>query len=157
MSVDEPGDEPGATRYDAFADYQSVSQSVARSIDQAVEAWAHIHSLHAADQRVPGHEAAEAAARLLTAATKLQPELEQDRDRVDTYDDILGAWEGEEGYIEQLKATSFERGCPEWTHEFVLQIRRAGWHLGYLQAGRQESDEDEDWVEGPVDKMLNDL
>lgn len=157
MSVEDPATDERATRYDAFADYQSVSQSVARSIDQAVEAWAQVHSLHAADQRVPGHQAAEAAARLLTAATKLQPELEEDRERVGAYDDILSDWKGEDGYVEELKATSFERGCPEWTHEFVLQIRRAGWHLGYLQAGRQETDETEDWVEGPVEEMLSDL
>jgi len=156
MSAD-GSDEERATRYDAFSDFQSVSQSVAQSIDQAVEAWAHIHSLHAADQRVPGHEAAEASARLLTAATKLQPELEQDRDRVDEYDEILADWEGEQGYIERLKDASFVRRCPEWCHEFILQVRRAGWHLGYLQAGRQKTDEDEDWVEGPVDKMLDDL
>jgi len=145
------------SRYEGFSDYNKVSRSVAESIDDAVDAYALIQSSHAEDERVKADLAAEGAGRILGAAIRLLPELEQDKDDVEEYGELLDDWTGDEGYIEQLKDARLSRDCPDWLGEFVVQIRRAGWELGYLQAGKTVKQESGDPVEDDTEAMFGEL
>ena len=56
----------------------------------------------------------------------------------------MDKWEGEEGYVNRFRRTPFNgTGDLEWFGDFVSDIRRAGWELGYLKAGREEKAEDQ--------------
>lgn len=154
-------------RYEGFADYYSVSQRIARSIDEAVQEYATIQRTHAENGRVNFDGA---GGRILAAALRLLPELKDQRDTEnDVYDEILVRWLDDEpenddlvvepeppmdGAIEQLMNARLKQGCPEFLHQFVIDIRRAGWELGYLQAGRHEAEEDVEWGEVDVRDMF---
>lgn len=151
------------TRFEGYSDYQTVSQSIARSIDNAVEAYVLVQSRHTEGARMNAETAAEASSHILGAAMKMLPELEAnakseeetDDSVEEIYTDILESWQGEEGYIEQLKRAQLVNECPSWLHDFVYEIRRAGFHLGYLKAGREKRTETPDWVEGKVENMFD--
>lgn len=133
------------TAWEGYSDYRTVSQAIARSIDEALEAYAGLDSLHAESARVQPEQAAQARASILSAALRLVPELEADKDTNDEYEKILNDWQGEaddeDGYIDQLDEVRLQQTCPAWLYDMVLQIRSAGWHLGYLQAGRRVQDD----------------
>lgn len=147
-SVDE------GTRWEGYANYQSVSFRVAESVDQAIDAYSQIESAHTEGARINPEFAAEARSQILSAAVRLYPELEQDRESVDLYDQILGRWEGQDGYLEKFSETSLRRSFPGWLVHFVIDIRSAAWELGYLQAGRRAKSEPEDPVEGMSSAMF---
>lgn len=155
-------------RYEGFADYYSVSQRIARSIDEAIQEYAAIQRTHAQGGRVNFDGAGE---RILAAALRLLPELKDQRDTENkVYDEILVRWLDDEaehddlavepeppmdGAIEQLMSARLDQECPEFLHQFVIDIRRAGWELGYLQAGRREAEEEVEWEEVDVRDMFN--
>lgn len=146
-------DRNSGERYEGFTDYQSVSQRIARSIDEAVQEYASLQRIHAENGKVPYDGAGE---RILAAALRLLPELEDQRETDVVYDEMLVRWKADEpvqddtevevptsGYIELLMTTQLNRDCPEWLYQFVTDIRRAGWELGYLKAGRHAEEDDE--------------
>jgi hypothetical protein len=147
-------------RFEGYSDYEIVSLRLGESIDKAVDAYAQIDAAHSEDANISPQFAAKARGRILSAAIKLLPALYADRDSVDTYDEMLEEWEegvgGEPGYIDRLKNTSLRRECPDWLYSFVLDIRRAGWELGHLQAGRTTKEYD-DPVEGETEAMFEGL
>jgi len=151
------GAESRPTRYEGYSDFTTVSRSVAEAVDNAVDAYSMIQSRHSEDARVSPDHAAEASAYILASALKLLPELEQDYDDVDEYQEILDAWKGDDGYIERLKEVSLTTQCPQWLGEFILEIRRAGWQLGYLQAGRTVKQEPDDPLETDTEAMFDNL
>lgn len=159
--IDDAGDAP--TEFEGYSDYQTVSQSIARSIDNAVEAYVLVQSRHSEGARMNADTAAEAASHILGAAMKILPELEAnakseeetDDSEEELYTEILASWQGDEGYIELLKQAQLVNECPDWLHDFVYEIRRAGFHLGYLKAGREKRTETPDWVEGKVEDMFD--
>jgi len=132
--VDEPAD---GAEWQSYSDYRAVSQQVARAVDEAVAAFAEIESMHVEGVKIRDREAAQARARIQTAALMLLPELEQNKDN---YGELLGRWTGDEGYFGQLDDVSLRRSCPDWLEQFARDIREAGFRLGYLQAGRYEAD-----------------
>ena len=151
-------------QWEGYSDYRSVSQRLGRSIDEAIDAYAVVKRLHVEGARVRG-QAADASSRILAAAMRLVPELKEHREQKEIYDEILSRWlDGEEtegvgevpdeGYLTALENTQLHRECPDWLSQFVLDIRTAGWHLGYLQAGRQTEEEPEDPVEADVESMF---
>lgn len=154
MSTDSSDTYDTDTRWDGYSDYRLVSGRIARTVDDAIEAYAVIDARHSEGASVPPSLAADARASILTAAMMLQNELEQDKEEVELYQDILDRWQGEDGFIRQLDHVRLTDGRPGWLYEFVLDIRRAGWQLGYLQAGRTESAEPDDPVERDVEAMF---
>lgn len=147
------------TRFEGYADYRQISLRVAGAIDEAVDAYARINSAHREGATVSPELAAMARAKILGAAMKLIPELEDDRESVDDYDDILTRWRDggedyDDGYIKMLNEVSLRQKCPGWLFEMVLDIRAAGWELGYLKAGREREADDRDPVEEETDQML---
>jgi hypothetical protein len=146
-----------ATRYEGFSDYHQVSQSVAIAVDEAVDAYAVIQSKHAEGERIQVTQAAEASSKLLGASLKLLPELEEGLGETDEGQELVDDWTGEDGYIERLKRTRLSNDCPEWLGEFAVQIRRAAWNLGYLQAGRTVKEDPDDPVEAETEAMFEDL
>lgn len=126
--------------WDAYSDYRFVSQAVTRSIRDAIEAFALLDQATQTGYKIRAKEEAQLRADILAAAMRLRVELESERDRgLDYAEDILGKWEGENGYINQFRAAGVRQTSSlEWFEEFASDIRRAGWELGYLQAGREE-------------------
>lgn len=153
MSSDTGGD----TRWEGFSNYQNVSDRIARSVHDAIEAYAVIKSKHAENARVRPPTAAEARSKILAPAMRLKVEMERDRESVELYDDILSRWEGENGHLEKLEEIQLQRQCPDWLSDFVEDIRSAGYELGYLQAGRRSKQEPDDPVEAETEAMFGNL
>lgn len=63
---------------------------------------------------------------------------------VDVYTEILTRWtesyKGGEGLLDRLQDVRLHQECPEWLETLVRDIRKAGWEIGYLQAGRTISE-----------------
>jgi len=141
-------------RWEGYSDYQSVSNRVAAAIDDAIDAYAYIESLHIENERIRQREAAEARSRILAATIKLLPELEananNNTDNGDIYTDIHTRWTTSfndgDGFLDRLKHTQLQHECPDWLGILAQDIRKAGFEIGYLQAGRTiaETDLDED-------------
>lgn len=148
------GSEETQTKWEGYSDYRRVSGQVAASIDEALDAYAAIDSAHAENARVSADDAAEARQKILGAALKLAPELENDREVEKQYASILNRWQGEDGFLQRLDSISLRETSPAWLRQFVLDIRTAGWELGYLQAGRTQRAEPEDPVERDVQSMF---
>lgn len=147
-------------RYEGFSDYQSVSNRVTASIDNAVDAFAMIDSLHAENARIQQREAAMARRHMLSAAIKLLPEIKENKNgkEDDIFADIYSRWveegDGDTGpFLDELKKVEFQSEAPDWLSQFAQDIRRAGWEIGYLQAGRTVKDEDLD----PADEQAQDM
>jgi hypothetical protein len=137
IDADEPDVDESSTRYQGYTDYRKVSGSVAESVENAVEAYALLKSKYKEGARVSPEFAARASARILSASLKLLPELKEES-FVDEYRSIVDNWEGDDGFIRSLEEIPLVNRCPGWLHQFVREIRRAGWLLGYLKAGRDE-------------------
>lgn len=139
--ADTPGED--RTTWEGYSDYREISLRTAESIDRALEAFALVDSAHTEGWTLGAREAAEARADILACAIKLVPELRQDRAEKGIFDDILTRWLSEgtgEGYITQLDEASLRSTCPGFLFQMVLDMRAAGWHLGYLQAGRTQTE-----------------
>lgn len=128
-------------QWDAYSDYQLVSRGVAKSIRDATRAYAEIVSGIRSGYKIGPQEEAELRADILSAAITLRTELKNEREKREIYDEILSRWEGEEGYISRFRDADLTTQPGEWFEEFVEDIRRAGWELGYLKAGRKEEEE----------------
>jgi len=162
MSMSENGKELSRTRYEGYSDYRSVSQRMAQSIDNAIEAYAKIQSLHTEGARVKPQLAANAKSQIQGAAMRLVPELRNDEEQ---YEEILERWSpgkeisnqtsmDEMGYLQRIRYTQLTNECPEWLHEFVLDIRTAGWEVGYLRAGQTVDEGPDDVVERESDNLF---
>lgn len=136
-AVEYPEDETNS-RWDGYSDYRFVSLRVATTIDNALDAYSRIDGAHSEGAKVGPELAAEARARIMSAVLKLIPEMRRDAGSVELYAEILDRWEGEDGYVRALDEVSFREQCPGWLFQMMLDIRSAGWELGYLQAGRTE-------------------
>lgn len=160
MGVAENGAEQSADRpeseWDAYSDYQLVSKWVTSSIRDAIEAYALLDQGGMTGYKVDAREEAQLRADVLAAAVRLRIELESERKRGEEYaEEILDRWEGEEGFIKRFRnAPSQQTGQLEFFEGFVSDIRRAGWELGYLKAGREESG---DGTGDPYDGEVRDL
>jgi len=148
------------TRWEGFSNWQNVSDRMARSIEQAIRAYTFLDSRHQEDARVQPKEAAKARSQILSPALRLMPELREERETVDVYDEILSRWQpdGEEdGFIHKINEVRLQESSPGWLLQFVLDIRKAGFELGYLQAGRTVKEEPSDPVEGDTERMFDNL
>jgi hypothetical protein len=143
------------TRWEGYSDYQRVSGQIARSVDDALDAYAQLDSAHMEGAQISPEFASEVRARILSAAMKLVPELENDRENVTQYDEMLVRWRGEDGFIKRLNSTRLQSVSPGWLYEFVLDIRTAGWELGYLQAGRTSVGDADNQIEAQATSMFN--
>jgi len=62
-----------------------------------------------------------------------------------------------EGYLDRLSTVTLHEECPGWLEQFVLDIKMAGFELGYLQAGRSVSVNDDPGVDEDVNEMFDGL
>lgn len=145
------------TRWEGFSNYANVSDRVARSVHDAIEAYALVNSRHAESARIRPPMAAQARAKILAPALRLKVELEADREGNDDYEDILDRWEGDAGYLSKLDQVTLQNQCPDWLSDFVEDIRTAGFQLGYLQAGRTVKERPDDEVEAETEDMFDNL
>lgn len=146
MSVKNTSDnepEESEAKWDAYSDYALVSKWVTKSIRDAIEAYALLDQATQTGHKITSREETQLRADILAAAMRLRVELESERDRGQDYaKEILDRWEGEDGYIQEFRRVGFGgTQSLEWFDKFASDIRRAGWQLGYLKAGRSEEPE----------------
>lgn len=151
------GDDGPDSEWDAYSDYAQVSQRVTESISDAMDAYAALDNAVATGNKLNLRERTLLRADILAAAMRLQIELEAERDRgADYAEKMLDRWEGDEGYINRFRTSSFVDHSPEWFNDFASDIRRAGWELGYLQAGRENKiDQTPDGEDGDIRSMID--
>lgn len=161
MSYD--SDSSNNTRWDGFSDYKRVSDRVAQSCERAVRAYSFLDSRHQEDASVKPEDAAEVRSQILTPALRLLPEMQRDAENVEMYEEMLERWQGsdddddDDGYITKINECQLQKTCPGWLLNFVIDIRRAAFELGYLQAGRTVKQDPDDPVEAETDGMFDDL
>jgi hypothetical protein len=137
----EPDRPDAETQWDAYSDYQHVSRRVAKRISDATDAIQTINGAKKAGIKIQPANEKDLRADVMSAVTRLQTELENERESNETYDEILSRWHGEEGFIERFETMSVLDQRPEpWLNEFAADINRAGWELGYLKAGSETKD-----------------
>lgn len=134
----------GDGEYHGFSDFQFVSRRVAIAVDDAISAYALLESIQVEGAGVEPQQVAEARARIVGAAMRLVPEMEAERDDDEKpYDQILTKWqdgaEDTDGYLNEIQDVSLYDSHPPWLRDFVTDIRRAAWHIGYLKAGKRAS------------------
>jgi len=142
-------------RWQGYSDYQHVSISTARAIDEALGAYARIRGLHVQGARIPPEVAATAHGKMLAPCMQLLPEIEQeaDGDTAEVYEQILADW-SDDGHLNRLSEVNLVESCPGWLQTMMIQLRRAGWELGYLKAGKRDAPEPEDPVEAEARSMF---
>lgn len=198
------------TEWEGYSDYKTVSKSIVKSIENAINAFAELESRHAEGAKVHPEMAARARMHIKAAALQLVPELRRNADTKEQYQNILERWLGTdelanldgvdvgaeaapaasdgglvdaprpedtqqgdtyehpaggsstdddlEGYIHRLNGIRLHKECPNWLEKFVLDIKAAGFELGYLQAGRNVSVPDgNDPIEEDVAAMFEGL
>jgi hypothetical protein len=157
MSIESDADD--GTKWEGYSDYQRVSLRIGQSIDDALDSYAELDSRHQENAQVSAEVAASARRDILSAAMRLIPELKNDRSVDDKpYDNILSRWQGEDGqtgYIARLNSVNLTNTCPGWLFQMALDLRMAGWHLGYLRAGRTGTQDPDDPTDATVSNMLN--
>lgn len=179
LDIDVDGEEyeQGQTQWEGYSDYRKVSQSIATTITNAIKSYAILKRRHTENARVRQETAAEAGMHLEAAALQLLPELQSDVETNQQYESILRRWLGEEtldevlndenpaladpseehrdgGYLSQLDAIQLHQECPPWLKQFVLDIKTAGFELGYLRAGRERKATERDPVEEESDSFV---
>lgn len=144
------------TRFEGYSDYERVSGRIVMTIEDALEAYAFIDSAFTEGAPVSPEDARDARTSIMNAAMMLFDEMRREQaNNIDKYDDILDRWEGEDGYIARFHEHSLRRdGSEGWLHQFVLDIRSAGWKIGYLQAGRTAKESLDDPVEEDSEAMF---
>jgi len=150
-------DESLTTSWDGYADYQTVSDRIARSIHEAIEGYATVERAHNENASFHPNEAARAGARILTAAISVQTELQAYADENDEYQDLLEEFRGDDGYVQKLRQVRLRNESPDWLYDFVVDIRTAGFKLGYLKAGREEEERNGDEPEDHAREMFADV
>lgn len=156
-------DDDGFTKkWEGYSDYQFISRRMGIAIDDAVDAYSSIHSLHRENAKIKPEHAAQARKKILSAAIRVLVELEnQTGDGTsEDYEEILGRWQDSDevdGYLSRLEDTSLQYECPSWLHQMVVDIRTAGWQLGYLQAGRETREPTENTPETNAKQMFENL
>lgn len=128
-------------RYQGYTNLQNVSDRVSRTIEDGVAAISRLDSAHNENAQVRPDSAAQNRAAIVEAMVTLTHELEKDRDTVHQYDDILTRWwdgDGDEpSYMQRLQQTQLTETRPGFLIQLGLDLRTAGWELGYLRAGQQ--------------------
>lgn len=158
MSAENPdrGESAERGQWQGYADYQHVSISTARAIDQAINHYARIRGLHAQHARIKPEVAAKAHGKMLAPCMQLLPEMqhERDADGGDAFEEILNDWTGEEGHLNKLSDLYLVESCPGWLQTMMVQLRQAGWELGYLKAGKRDAPDPDDPVEAEAKSMF---
>lgn len=132
------GEESYESRWEGYAQYEWVSKEIAATINDAIDAYALVDSAHAENAPLNPAVAAKARSKLLSASIQLLNEMDNDRDEVEDYEEILDRWEGDDGYIQKLSNINLQQNCPGWLLQLAMDLRKAGWELGYLKAGRMQ-------------------
>jgi len=155
--MSESTDDSVTTRWDGYSDYQSVSDRIARSIHDAIEGFATVERAQHENAQFHPNEAARCGARILTAAINVQTELDAYSGENEEYQELLDKFEGQDGYVQKLRQVRLRNESPDWLYDFVVDIRTAGFKLGYLKAGREEEERNGDEPEDHAREMFADV
>jgi hypothetical protein len=149
------------SEWQAYADYD-VSSRVAESIDDAVMAYSTLEAMMSEGASIDPGQASDCRRKIQTAAMRVLVDMQESND--ERFDDILEDWVGEDregGYIQEFQDCELGHNLPGWLFTFVMQIREAGWKLGYVRAGRREpgtpssDDDEEEQIQQEIQSMVN--
>lgn len=166
MAASSDGDTPSNDQqWDGYSDFRTVSSRIGNLIFDAIEAYARVRGLHKEGAQIQPAQTADARAHILAAAMALRAEMDHERGR-DAIDAILDRWEEGEGseditvavpdrgFMREFRDTVLYNDDPEWLGQFVSDMWRAGWELGYLKAGRHEDSGARDLEPRDVPELL---
>jgi len=139
--------------FEGYSDFQHVSQDIVETINDAVRALAEFRAADLSGMKLKNQETG-MHADVLNACWQLRFELEHEAVDDDSggnwADNILDKWYGggedddESGWVDKIDSTrTAEVPTLSFLGDLAHSIRRAGWKLGYLKAGRETEDEDE--------------
>jgi len=160
------GDSGDGTRWEGYSNYQQVSKSIAETVRSAVNAYSVLQGEMSETGSVDPDLASAAKSDIMAAAIPLLVEMEEEKKRdVEEYDEILARWKNSdeaaeddeddaEGYITKLHTTKLTDEMPSWMFQFIRDIRRAAWSLGYMQAGRRGEETPDELSEDDVKRFL---
>lgn len=151
-------DEATESEWNAYSDYQTVSQWVAESINEATHSYVKLSSAIRSGYKISPEEETHLRADILLGAMAVRTELEHNRQQREIYDEILSRWEGEDGFVTRFRELQLPKEYEPWIEQFIEDIRRAGWELGYLKAGREdEVTENGDGFDGELRDMIDQI
>lgn len=139
-------------KWAGFSDYEKVASRLHDDINRAVDAYSHIDSRYKQGVGITPQTAVSARESILRITKRLAREVKKNRHSDDTLEEIHGRWNGDDGLVAELEATSFLDGNPPWLGQLVDDIIEAGWELGYLKAGREKLANPDD-----VDQQAKDM
>lgn len=152
--------------WDGYSDYRTVSSRIGTLVFDAIEAYADIHSIHVEGAVIQPNQAARARSRILAAAMALKAEMSHERDKNEDVAEILKRWEEglegsdvdvdvpADGFVSAFRGIRLYDDDPDWLSQFVEDIWRSGWELGYLKAGRREETGPRELEPRDVTKLL---
>lgn len=151
------------TKYEGYSDYNHVSQSIVGTINDAVQALSDFRAADLSGAKLKG-EATTMHGDVLNACWQLRVELEHESTESgeNFADEILQQWYGggeQDGWVNILQNTR-TAAVPEkqFLGDLAHSIRRAGWELGYLKAGREnETDDEGDADDAEVTKLIEEM
>lgn len=166
------GEQPDReSKFSAYSNYRSVTESVSAAIDNAGDAYAYASARKAEGKGLKSGDAIRLRRYMKKAALMLLPELRANEQADVVYQEILARWEDDgtaggvapEGaewppYLQGIERVQLRGREPlePWIEQFVMDIRRAGWEIGHLQAGETTQTESLDPAEDQANAMLRD-
>lgn len=151
------------TTWEGYSNYQAVSRDIAKSVSEAGDSFAWLQARHIEGASLEPARVAEERSNILGAAHRLYVEMAQEVEENgdETYEEMLERWGGPlceaNGRLDQLREVSLVYELPGWLQQFVVDIRTAGWQLGYLKAGRRTREKPDDPVEEEIEETLSGL
>lgn len=147
-------------QWEGYSNYQAVSRDMSMSISDALDSFSWIQSSQREGGQMNASDVADARADIVSAAIRVYVEMTEVDNR-DDFEEILERWGGPnedvEGRLDELLDISLYDDVPDWLDRFVVDLRTAGWRLGYLQAGRTSKARPDDDVEAEADNMFDGL
>lgn len=149
------------TKWEGYSNYEAVSRDMSMAVSNAVDAFATLQGSEVEGAIRNPEAVARARADITAAALRLYVELAEESDNDEQYEEMLERWGGPladtEGFLDEMREVSLYDGVPDWLFQFVVDIRTAGWELGYLKAGRRTRETPNDPVEGETEEMFSEL
>lgn len=129
--------------FEAYTNFNEVESNKFQAISKAIDSYELLEADHHQSGGTNPNRAIEARASIRRAAKMLLVEIDVNKDN-EPYDEIYERWTGDGGFIDEFKDLDLELECPEWLDDFLDDIRRASWELGYYRAGRKKPADPED-------------
>lgn len=153
--------ESDSGRWEGYSDFNHVSEQIVTTINDATRALSTLRSAAKTGEKIRAKRLTDLRSDILDAVWQLRVELEHEKKKNGQKfaEEILTEWygDGEElGWVEQVENAELREMMEfEFHGDMAHSIRRAGWELGYLQAGREkEADNNDGEIDGEVRDII---